>query len=861
MEDQLEFMLGLEDEIEEDDIEEQDDGSAIVTIKDLDVDLPFDANLAEIISETKLEDLANDLLEKLEVDKKARKRRDEQYEEGLRRTGMGDDAPGGAQFKGASKVVHPVMAESCIDFAARAIKELFPADGPVKMETDGLLPPEQEFEIKKISRCLNDQFTREIPEYRNVYEQVLTQLPLGGSQYTKFIANVEEGIIEAEFVPIDDIFLPYGATSLYSARRFSHRQYIEHAEYESRVDSGYYRDLRSVKMAQDPEYSAAALANDKIEGKESSGTNEDGARTVYEFYLDRFRLKDDDITKGTPSPYIVCIDEYEQKILSIRRNWSPDDQRRTRIDWIVEDTFIVWRGAQGIGLPHLIGGLAAAATGSLRALLDSAHINNFPTALKLKGSKINGKSESIAVTQIADIEGPVGIDDVRKFIMPMPFNAPSNVLYQLLGWLTEAAKGVVSTASEKIADATSNTPVGTTQALIEQGAIIFSSIHSRLHHSQAKKFEVVLRILKTYFPDKLQKYGINPQQVDLNGVRPVSDPRIFSEAQRFSRAQGLMQLAKESPPGTFNDYEIRRMMLSLMKVDNIDRILPPPPPQAQPTDPANELLAMMMNKPVATGPQQNHIAHIQTHINFLKDPLCGRNPIMIMITQKVLDHLREHIIHFVTSRMQAAVQQMMPPQPQQPPQIMPGQPPMGPQGAPGGPEQMGQGQNMPQVPPQAVDGVMAQASFEIMQQDMQIASEAQMVIEETIEFIRNTQQDGMFDPTMASTQMLTEAQVIESERKAKADRMKYDNDKLKTLATIKINEDKARAQAYKDTAQGDADGARIDQQREEAFLDAKVELWKNREDNATTLQVEAAKLAQAELSKDVPEQPEPKGFE
>jgi hypothetical protein len=690
-----------------DDIEELPDGSAIISLEEFQEEpQQFDDNMAEQLPESLLSMIADELLEKIDTDKKARTRRDELYEEGIRRTGLGSDAPGGAQFAGASRVVHPVMAESCVDFAARAIKELFPASGPVKIETEGLIDPNQELQIKQVALCLNNQFTHEIVEYRDVYEQMLTQLPLGGSQYIKFSVNASEERINAEFVPIDDIFIPYDAPNFYSAHRRTHRQYITHDTYRDRVESGEYRDLDFIISTLEPEQSATTLANDKVEGRTRVG-NEDGTRTIYEVYT-RLSFATDELSKGKKSPYIITIDEVEQKILSVRRNWDSPDRLRKELHWIVEDTFIPWRGAQGIGLPQLIGGLSGAATGALRALLDSAHINNAPTALKLKGSRINGASQSVAVTQVADIEGPAGIDDIRKYIMPMPFNAPSPVLMQLLGWLTDASKGVVSTASEKIADATSNTPVGTVQALIEQGAVIFSSIHARLHFSQAKKFEIVLWILKNYFPQKLQEYGINPQVVSMRGVHPVSDPRVFSEAQRFAQAQSMLQMAEkagEDPTIRYNKYELHRSILSLMKVQNLERILPPPPQPPQPTDPAGELIAFVQNQPVAVVPQQDHASHIVVHLGYLKDQMMSMNPVMVPVTIKVLDHLREHLALFFAQRLMMSAQQ-------------------------GQQMAMQQGQ---QVRPEQV---MTSSIDQILQQDEQLANEALENIVKVDAFVR-----------------------------------------------------------------------------------------------------------------------------
>ena len=182
---------------------------------------------------------------------------------------------------------------------------------------------------------------------------------------------------------------------------------------------------------------------------------------------------------------------------------------------------------------------------SLRALLDSAHINNAATMLKLKGAKISGQSQQVDVTQVAEIEGAPGVDDIRKIAMPMPFNPPSPVLMELLGWLTTAAKGVVTTSEEKIADVTSNAPVGTTQALIEQGAAVFSSIHARLHASQARVLKIIARLNRWYLDEQyksedVQELGVTQEDFSKNSdIVPVSDPHIFAETQRYAQIQKI----------------------------------------------------------------------------------------------------------------------------------------------------------------------------------------------------------------------------------------------------------------------------------------------------------------------------------
>lgn len=808
MDDDVEGLLDIGDFNEMNEPEEQPDGSMIISMEDSALLPPeFDDNLAESLPERFLNNIAQDLLDKIDVDKKSRKKRDELYEEGIRRTGLGNDAPGGAQFMGASRVVHPVMAESCIDFAARAIKELFPATGPVKIETDELLPSEVQTQVKQLAYCMNNEFVHGIPEYRSVQEQVLTQLPLGGSQYVKFTANLAEDKIDVEFVPIDDVFIPYDAPSFSAAHRQTQRVYLTQEMYDDRVDSGEYRDLRVLKLALEAERSNTAIANDRVEGKEQGGMNEDGTRTLYDVYV-KLSITDDSFSGGNKAPYIVVIDEFEQKVVSIRRNWDQQDQLMRKLDWLVEDTFIPWRGAQGIGLPHLIGGLSGAATGALRALLDSAHINNAPTLLKLKGSRINGSTQSVAVTQIADIEGPVGIDDIRKYLMPMPFNAPSPVLMQLLGWLTDAAKGVVSTASEKIADATSNTPVGTVQALIEQGAVIFSSIHARLHFSQAKKFEIVLRLLKQYFPQKLQAYGLNPQIVSMRGIHPVSDPRVFSEAQRFAQAQGVLQLAEKAqqdPRVQYNMYELHRSILGLMKVQNIDKILPPPQ-QSQPAEPAEEMASIITGKPVITIPQMDHAAHIQAHVAYLKDPLCGANPIMVPITVKVLEHLKEHIAYFFAQRLSMA------------------------------------------------------PAEQIVQMDMNIAGEILPIIEEADKFVKSTMMEQNPDMAMVKVQADAQQKAIELQYEKQTNDARFkllqeenrkDRTEFEKVLEARKQEHKELISESETARKSEADylAQQIELLKNEMDNRQKqlTELLKNHEDNQTQLMIEQMKLAITEF--------------
>ena len=641
-------------------MEEQDDGSAIVTIEDgPEFNPEFYDNLADSIDPSELSTLAFRYLDLLETDKEARSLRDKQYEEGIRRTGMGNDAPGGATFMGASKVVHPAMAEGCVDFASRAIKEMFPPDGPVKTKILGKMDDLKSAKSERKRDYLNWQITDQIEEFKDEQEQLLTQLPLGGSQYFKLWFDEQKKRPCVEFLPIDRVILPFAATNFYTAQRAAEVHEITQYEFERRIRTGMYRDVNYVKASGTLDQNKVEQANNKIEGKQFED-NKDGLRKVYHIYC-YLELEDDKKTKGEYAPYILMVDELDNQVVGLYRNWEEVDKTRTKLDWVVEFKFIPWRGAYAIGLPHLIGGLSAALTGALRALLDTAHINNSATMLKLKGAKISGQSQQVDVTQIIEIEGAPGVQDIRQIAMPMPFNPPSPVLFELLGWLDTAAKGVVTSSEEKIADINSNAPVGTTQALIEQGAAVFSSIHARMHDSQARVLKILCRLNRWHF-DEMKKgdvvadLEITREDFDKNtDVVPVSDPHIFSETQRMAQNQAVLALA-EKHPEQFNISAVLSRMLKQMKVPNINELMKDVPAPEQRTS-ADENAALLIGQPAYAYLQQDHIAHIQDHLQFALNPFLGQSPFADPnYLNNLIEHLKQHMTLWYLNRSNGYVQ-------------------------------------------------------------------------------------------------------------------------------------------------------------------------------------------------------------
>jgi enamine deaminase RidA (YjgF/YER057c/UK114 family) len=451
----------------------------------------------------------------------------------------------------------------------------------------------------------------------------------------------------AEFVPIDNVYLPFAAVNFYTAGRVTEVQDITQETFEERVDSGLYIDIDIVRASMEPEESKAEKANNKIEGRKSQADNVDGVRRVYHIYT-WLNLDDDNYSDGKRAPYILMIDDLTTEVIGLYRNWADGDKTMSKLDWLIEFKFIPWRGAYAIGLPHLIGGLSAALTGALRALLDSAHITTAPTMLKLKGAKISGQSLTIEPTQVSEIEGAPGVDDIRKIAMPLPFNQPSPVLLELLGWLSNAAKGVVTTSEEKIADITSNAPVGTTQALIEQGAAVFSAVHARLHDSQRRVLKVIARLNNWYLDEQVKGDMVEDLEVTKedfaknSDIVPVSDPHIFAETQRYAQIQTLAARAEKNPD-LYNRLAVEKRILKQIKLPDINEVLPDPN-EVKEMNPALENVAMTFGKHAGAFPRQDHLAHIQVHLDYLQDPMYGANPIMApAFIPLCLEHVKQHL--------------------------------------------------------------------------------------------------------------------------------------------------------------------------------------------------------------------------
>lgn len=634
------------------DVVDTDDGGAIVKISDeesVEKTYEFYDNIVEQFEEEELTTLATQLEESVKRDKKSREKRDKEYAEAIKRTGLGHEAPGGAEFSGASRAVHPMLTESSVDYSARAIKELMPPNGPVKTYIPGEnVTPERFQKAERVKNYMNWQFLKQMEEFRPELEQLLPQLALSGSQYMRLTPDWSKRKTRPVpmYVPQDQVSIPYSASNFYTAERQTYHEKITKLEFEARVKDGMYRDITPLVQAQMPEETAAQKASDKVEGKDLYDYyNEDGLRVVHEISLS-CHLEDE----NKIAPYLISLDEPTKKIVSVIRNWEQEDEYFERMQWMVEFPFIPWRGAYSVGLGQMIGSLSGAATGALRALLDSALVNNIPTAIRLKGANFMGQSKTeIQATEIAEIDGGIAGDDIRKLLMPLPFNPPSPTLFQLLGFLVDAGRGVVRTTFEKLSDQQPNMPVGTTLALIEEGMQVMSAIHLRTYHAMTKVIEILYRIDKMYITDDeiCDDLGeLIAYRDDFQGpmdVVPTADPQVFSDVQRLAQLQIVADRAAQLPE-LYNQRIVEKRLLERTKIPNPDELLIPEQKPEQ-MNAVNENTAMSLQRPVAAFPDQDHLAHLKVHIDFMLNPMLGQLPIIAPnFIPPVLEHIKEHLV-------------------------------------------------------------------------------------------------------------------------------------------------------------------------------------------------------------------------
>jgi len=621
------------------------------------------ANLAEVIDEKLLGELSSELVGQHEEDLESRDEWKEGYVKGLDLLGIKYEERS-EPFDGASGVTHPLIAESVTQFQAQSYKELLPAGGPVKINIMGNKTLEREAQATRVREFMNYQITEVMEEYDTDTDQMLFYLPLAGSTFKKIYYDQTRGTAVSKFVPAEDLVVPYQASDINTVSRVTHVLKMDENQIRKMQVAGIYRDVEI--SATDTDQDVVQDKKDEIEGASKGYSDEIFSILEMHVNLDLEGFEDmgiDGQPTGIKLPYIVTLDQGSGEILSITRNYDADDRLKRKRQYFVHYKFLPGLGFYGFGLIHMIGGLGRATTSILRQLIDAGTLSNLPAGFKARGIRIRNDDEPLSPGEFRDIDAPGG--DLRNSIVPLPFKEPSQTLSNLLAALIEAGRRFVSIADQKIGESSGDTPVGTTVAMLERGMKVMSAIHKRLHYAQKTEFRLLARIFKENLPQQYPYEVAGAQQqiysADFDGrvdVLPVSDPNIFSMAQRVALAQSQLQIA-QSNPDIHNLPAAYRRLYQALEVQNIDEILPPKK-EPMPMDPSIENARALQGEVVVAFPQQNHDQHIANHILFMKTPIVSTSPnVMAILYAHILEHISLKSNAIAQSEAQEAIQMQL----------------------------------------------------------------------------------------------------------------------------------------------------------------------------------------------------------
>ena len=617
----------------------------------------FYGNIAETIDDKALSQLASDLISEYQKDKESRKEWEDTYRNGLDLLGFKYKSTT-QPFKGASNVTHPLLSEAVTQFQSQAYKELLPSDGPVKTKIVGLRNEMVEAQAHRVKDFMNYQIMEKMEEYTPEFDQLLFYLPLAGSAFKKIYYDALMERAVSKFIPAEDLVVPYFATDLKDAPRITHVLKQSENDLLKKMASGFYRQVDLMK----PQKKDNKIQDkyNELEGVKPVETN-DYIYSVLEMHVDldlSDYIADNEEDKiNIKIPYIVTIEEGTRKVLSIYRNYKPEDPKFTRKEYFTHFKFLPGLGFYGFGLIHMIGGLSRTATTALRQLLDAGTLSNLPAGFKSRGMRIRDDDQPIQPGEFRDVDAPGG--NIRDQFQLLPFKEPSTTLFNLLGFCVDAGRRFASIADMQVGDSNQQAAVGTTIALLERGSRVMSAIHKRCYYAMKQEFKLLASVIAEYLPPEYPYAVYGAERIikvadfdDKVDILPVADPNIFSMSQRVTLAQTQLQIA-QSNPQIHNMYEAYRRVYEALGTKEIPQILKPDP-KPFPKDPAMENMEALQMQPLTAFPEQDHDAHIAAHSAFIRTRMVQINP---MVYANLQGHISQHVSMKASAEVMAMMQQ------------------------------------------------------------------------------------------------------------------------------------------------------------------------------------------------------------
>tara|TARA_R110001606_G_scaffold64247_6_gene149224 strand:+ start:4141 stop:6561 length:2421 start_codon:yes stop_codon:yes gene_type:complete len=647
------------DGVDEIEISETEDGGVEVDFDPQDQrgeDDDFYVNLAEEMPDRELQRISGELLSEYDANKASRQDWEDAYSSGLDLLGFNYEERA-QPFRGSSGVTHPLLAEAATQFQAQAFNELLPASGPVRTVVMGEETRAKSSQAQRVRQFMNFYITSVMEDYTPDMDQMLFYLPLAGSTFKKTYYDEALGRAVSKFVPAENLVVPYETADLETCQNITQVVRMSLNDLRKRQIAGIYLDDVDVIPSQ-REVTGVGGEIDRIDGVEPGSIDYDC--TILECHVDLDLegyedLDDDGEPTGIRIPYIVTLSMDNGQVLSVRRNWNEEDERRKKIQYFTHYKFLPGFGFYGLGLIHTIGGLSRTATSALRQLIDAGTLSNLPAGFKARGLRIRDDDEPLQPGEFRDVDAPGGA--IRDSLMPLPFKGPDQTLFQLLGFVVQAGQRFATITDLKVGDGNQQAAVGTTMAMMEQGSRVMSAVHKRLHYAMRQEFKILARVMSESLP---QEYPYSVAGADATIMRedfddrvdvvPVSNPNVFSQSQRIMLAQTKLQLATQAPE-LHNLHEVYSDMYEALGVTDIDRLLKSVPADTEePLDPAQENINALDMLPLKAFEGQNHQAHIMGHLVFGSTPIVSGSPMIGMSLQK---HVMEHVQ--IAAREQAAV--------------------------------------------------------------------------------------------------------------------------------------------------------------------------------------------------------------
>lgn len=611
------------------------------TVEEAMANAPFSSNLAELLPSNLLGQIANDLRYAIDEDKQGRRDWEDALTKGMDLLGIKEETRT-SPWPGSCGVVHPMVLEAAVRFQSKSITRLFPPTGPADAKIVGESNTSKLQAAKRLAADLNYWLTERMVEYRDETEQLLFAIPVDGSGFKKVFFDPLLKRPVAQFVPASDFVMPYGFPNLEGCPRYTHCMKKAYGDIEALQAIGFYRDV--------PIRRNASPSPDRIEEKVQrlSGVSPSYAHNEL---INLWEVTTSLGIEGSSLPYVITVEEDSNTVLSIYRNWRQSDPDHGKVlNWI-HYRYVPWKGAYGLGLIHLIGGIGHSTTSILRQLVDAGTLSNLPGGLKSRQLRIKGDNDPIQPGEFRDVDVPAG--KILDSIAFLPYKEPSAVLFQLLQMLVEEGKSFASIAELDITTSAQNAPVGTILALIERATEVITAVQARMHIALGRELALVAELIRDHTP---KQYDYDPpgglprtiKETDYNelvSIQPVSDPASSTMAQRVMEYQAAIQLST-SAPQLYDLPLLHRSMLEVLGIDNASQIVPDKT-AAEPMDPIAENMALVTSKPVKAFEWQNHMAHNQCHMDFMNDPsvkqATGQNPLGPSIIQATWAHINEHL--------------------------------------------------------------------------------------------------------------------------------------------------------------------------------------------------------------------------